>query len=428
MMKISKNLKELAQLFNKAGANLYIVGGAVRNYLLNLPYTDIDICSYLSLDDVMEKLSNTKFLVKIKNALTQTAQIIYGKEVYEYARTRIEEYEESGERIPIKINFTTDISKDYLRRDFTCNALYYDILNGKIVDFCNGEKDIKNKILNTVQDANITLKFDALRLLRLVRFSLYYNIEPTNDVLDCAKQNAFKLLKIKGQSKKEELIKILPYGTDSKDYHKLNNKKLNMLLSLNYIPYLFSSKLKKIEFDACNIELIFPLSLNCNKKEKALECFVLDLYAYILSKQIFIDKEIIELILGQEGLGLSKKEIEYYSKLCFAYSFKDIEKNARFYIYLNNEIIDNIIQVFNFNNDYKNIINTLNNEIKTLKRANLPINLKNLNITSKDIFDANLTTKTNYSYILKRVHYVVLFEHIKNNKEDIMQFISKNFK
>ena len=84
MIKFGKELTNLAHYFEKSGARLYVVGGAVRNYLLKEKITDIDITSSLSLDDVMQALDNTEFLVKIKNALTQTAQILYYDKVFKY--------------------------------------------------------------------------------------------------------------------------------------------------------------------------------------------------------------------------------------------------------------------------------------------------------------------------------------------------------
>ena len=95
--------------------------------------------------------------------------------------------------------------EDYVRRDFTCNALYYDVLTGEILDFCNGLSDIQNKILNTPQKPEQTLSYDALRLLRLIRFSLYYNLNIAEGVEKEAKKNAYNMLKIKGQIKKEEV-------------------------------------------------------------------------------------------------------------------------------------------------------------------------------------------------------------------------------
>ena len=428
MMKISKNLNELAQIFNRANANLYIVGGAVRNFLLKQPYYDIDICSNLAIDDVIEILSNTKYLVKIKNALTQTAQIICDNEVYEYARFRQEEYSEQGNRVPSKITFVGSIQEDYTRRDFTCNSIYYDIINRKIIDYAGGKADIENKILKTTLAPEKTLSYDALRLLRLLRFSLEYNLTIDEDVKLSAKANAHLLLKIKGQTKKEELYKIIRFGTEAKDYYENNYKKLYALITLNYLPYLFAPKLKKIQFNAIDIKEIFPLSLNCNNSSLALTCFIVDLYTYILSKQIFIDKEIVELLLGTDGLALSNKEISYYSKLCSAYTFDKIVNQPRFYIYINNEIIDDIITIFSFNNNYKIKINAIKTEIKQIKHKKLPLNAKDLAITSKDVYDLNLGEKKNINFILKQVHYAVLFEQVRNDKQELLSFILKKLK
>ena len=428
MIKFGKELTNLAHYFEKSGARLYVVGGAVRNYLLKEKITDIDITSSLSLDDVMQALDNTEFLVKIKNALTQTAQILYYDKVFEYACFRREEYDALGDRVPSKIEKVLTPKEDYVRRDFTCNALYYDVLTGEILDFCNGLSDIQNKILNTPQKPEQTLSYDALRLLRLIRFSLYYNLNIAEGVEKEAKKNAYNMLKIKGQIKKEELLKIITFGTNCKNFYDANFKKLYMLLSYNLIPYLFSTKLKKIDFNVKDISKIFPLSLNCNNPKLALTCFILDLYAYILSKQIYIDKEIIELLLSSDGFALSNKEISYYTKLASAYTFDKIISQTRFYIYLNNEIIDDVLSVFNFNSNYKIVIKTIKDELKAIKHKKLPLKVSDLKITGKDIFDAKLNKTSNINFMLKQIHYAVLFEHIKNDKQSIISFILKKFK
>ena len=105
---------------------------------------------------MLEILSNTSFLVKVKNPILETAIITYQNFNFEYATLREEAYLTNGERCPTSVNFVSNIKEDYLRRDFTCNALYFNILTNKIIDNCNGKKDIENKILKTVREANQT--------------------------------------------------------------------------------------------------------------------------------------------------------------------------------------------------------------------------------------------------------------------------------
>ena len=136
---------EIEDLANLLPKDLFIVGGKVRNYLMKIDNDDIDLCSTLSLEQLENLFEGTKYELKFKNDYLQTAKIIYGEKIYDYARLRKEEYESSGQRNPSKVSFVEKIEEDYLRRDFTINAIYYNIKTGEIFDFCNGIKDLKKR-------------------------------------------------------------------------------------------------------------------------------------------------------------------------------------------------------------------------------------------------------------------------------------------
>ena len=144
---VSDNLKKLAKIFP---VDLYIVGGYVRNQIMGLPKTDVDLCGQLKLEEVSSLLQGSMFSFKVKNKALGTGVICDGNEEYEYSCFREEEYAEGGERTPTKVNFIKDVKQDAKRRDFTCNSLYYDIKKDKILDFYGGIEDIKHKILKTI--------------------------------------------------------------------------------------------------------------------------------------------------------------------------------------------------------------------------------------------------------------------------------------
>ena len=87
--------------------------------------------------------------------------------------------------------FITDINQDAIRRDFRCNAVYYDILEEEIVDPLNGFGDINNKLIQTTTDPEIVFKDDAERILRMVRFAsqLGFEIEKTRYVQTSSKRH-----------------------------------------------------------------------------------------------------------------------------------------------------------------------------------------------------------------------------------------------
>lgn len=185
MIKISKELLELAQIFEKR-SKLYVVGGYIRDSLLNIKNYDIDLTSALLLDEVEELLQNTNFLIKITNKQFGTAKIIGKNQTYEYCSFREDFYSSGGKHSPKKIAFVTLLEQDAKRRDFTINALYFDIINNKIIDVFDGLNDIKNRLIKAVPPAENILSNDGERLLRMAKFKAKLGFEIDKNTLNCA--------------------------------------------------------------------------------------------------------------------------------------------------------------------------------------------------------------------------------------------------
>lgn len=188
-MKISKNLQKLSKIFHPF-APLYVVGGYVRDFLLNVETFDIDICSKLQTNEVVSLLQNTEYHANIVNEKLGTIVIVCDGEKYEYTPFRKENYQMNGVHTPTSIDFCADIYDDMRRRDFTVNALYYDIENGAILGDLRAEPDILGKIMRTVKDADLVFKEDALRIFRLIRQASLYDFGIEDDTFIKAKQNA----------------------------------------------------------------------------------------------------------------------------------------------------------------------------------------------------------------------------------------------
>ena len=183
-----QEFQKLAQVFISHGFNLFLVGGTVRDYLLNKELTDMDAVTDATPFDVLSFLSNvdTTFAhlgsLKYKNENGLKFDITTLREESDYADSRH----------PKRINFVKDLKLDYLRRDFTINAMYMD-KDLNIIDYSGGQKDLSNHILRMIGDPDVRLKEDPLRILRAIRFALMFNlvIEPT---LYEAMQDRFYLL------------------------------------------------------------------------------------------------------------------------------------------------------------------------------------------------------------------------------------------
>lgn len=209
-MNISQDLKRLAQLFP---APLYVVGGAVRDFLIGKEVHDYDLTSPLPADKVVALLSETEFKTTPHSLRLGTIGIKVGDMVMEYTAFRKDSYAKDGGHLPQKVEFNCTQIEDAERRDFTINAIYYDVIKEEIVDPLGGLEDIKNKIIRTTRRPDDVMEEDALRILRLVRFSssLGYDIE--DKTYNSAKRRAYTLGEIAKERIREEFEKILVADT-----------------------------------------------------------------------------------------------------------------------------------------------------------------------------------------------------------------------
>lgn len=205
-MLITPSLKKLCALFP---CPLYVVGGAVRDFIMGSTVSDVDLSAGLTATEVVELLKDTEFIVKPHSLKLGTLGIKVGSESYEYTAFRVDSYGSDGSHAPQEVKFTSSVEQDALRRDFTVNALYYDIATGKILDFLGGLDDIKNKIIRTVRKPELVIKEDALRILRMVRFSAKLGYDIDAETLKVAKERVSSLKTIAVERIREEFNQIL---------------------------------------------------------------------------------------------------------------------------------------------------------------------------------------------------------------------------
>ena len=220
MIKIPKDLKLLSKMLDN---KLYIVGGFLRDNLLKNKTHDIDLCSHFTIKQLQEKLNNSCYKVEPTNLQFGTAKIICKNNTWEYCTFRKDVYSPTGKHSPKKVEFVSTLEEDCLRRDFTINAIYYDIANNKIIDPFGGKLDLEKRLLKAVPPATEILSHDGERLIRMAKFKakLGLNIEDNtfllakrycNNIKDLSTQTINKfLLSVKNFNlkQKEELKQIL---------------------------------------------------------------------------------------------------------------------------------------------------------------------------------------------------------------------------
>ncbi len=191
----SEKLLRFAQALDKP---LYAVGGFTRDFLAGLTakHSDIDLCGAIRAEELVEKAKRFGFRVKAVYQNTGTVKLQEESKVeYEYTCFRSDKYVR-GRHTPSEIFFTSDITLDAKRRDFTVNAIYYDLKNLVFVDPLHGISATREKRLTTVREAEKVFGEDGLRLMRLSRQCAQLGFTPDEACLKGAAENAELILDI----------------------------------------------------------------------------------------------------------------------------------------------------------------------------------------------------------------------------------------
>lgn len=205
MLVLSQGAKKALELLHNSGYEAYVVGGSVRDMLMGTKAHDFDITTSAT-PSQMKKVFDGYYTVDtgIKHG---TITFVYEKEPIEITTYRIDgDYKDS--RHPERVEFTTNLSNDLSRRDFTINALVYNDSEG-IIDLFGGQNDIKNKTIKAIGDPKKRFEEDALRILRGVRFASQLGFEIEENTKNAMKECAHLLHNISCERINIELSKFL---------------------------------------------------------------------------------------------------------------------------------------------------------------------------------------------------------------------------
>ena len=198
-----KEFQKLANIFKSHGFNLFLTGGTVRDYLLNKELIDMDAVSDAAPIEIIS------FLQNVDTTFAHLGSLKYKNEnglKFDITTLR-EESDYFDSRHPKHINFVKDLKIDYLRRDFTVNAMYMD-KDLNIIDYCNGQTDLKNHVLRMIGDPDIRLKEDPLRILRAIRFALMFNLTIEPSLYEAMQDRFYLLSNITDAKIRSEIDKI----------------------------------------------------------------------------------------------------------------------------------------------------------------------------------------------------------------------------
>lgn len=208
---LPKNVKTIIKILNTHNYEAFIVGGCVRDSVIGLTPHDWDICTNAKPEEIKKCFENfNTFDSGIKHG---TISVVLDGEVFEVTTYRIDGTY-SDNRRPDSVTFTSDITQDLARRDFTINAMAYNEQSG-LIDPYGGRNDLSDKIIKCVGNPDFRFNEDALRIIRALRFASVYNFDIDDETAKSIHKNADLLNNIAVERISAELSKLLPgYGAE----------------------------------------------------------------------------------------------------------------------------------------------------------------------------------------------------------------------
>ncbi len=185
------------------GHDAYWAGGCVRDKLLGRTPKDIDIVTSARPDQIAPLFSKTVAIGKAFGVIG----VVRDGALYEVATFRKESLYSDGRR-PDEVTFT-DAREDAQRRDFTINALFYDPIEGQVLDFVGGREDMRSKQIRAVGDPGRRFQEDHLRMLRGIRFASTLDFTMEAVTWNAIVQHAHLIARISPERIRDELVRIL---------------------------------------------------------------------------------------------------------------------------------------------------------------------------------------------------------------------------
>lgn len=422
---IPNDVRFILDRLKNNGHEAYIVGGCVRDSILNNIPKDWDITTKARPEEVI-KLFDKVILTGVKHG---TVTVLINSEGYEVTTYRMDgEYEDS--RHPKKVNFVSNLKEDLARRDFTINAMAYNKVDG-LIDYFEGVSDLKKKVIKTVGNSEKRFSEDALRMLRAIRFSSQLDFSISKETLNSIKNLRENIKNISKERIREEFNKIL----------MSNTKGIDILRETGLMEYIFPEIIKLYDFKIDNmyyndnlythtikateeienklhlkLTMLFHNLLKMNNED--MEYTILQIKKFL--KEFKYDNDTVnkvtDLTRYMHNSLNTKLEIKQMLNLINLDLFEDLLKVKESEILSQNPLYkeERLSHLLYIRENLKDVI--FNNEC---------FNLKNLNISGKDLISLGLEKGKNIGEMLNELLELVMNNPGLNDKQVLIDIVKE---
>jgi tRNA nucleotidyltransferase/poly(A) polymerase len=354
-MILPNDILSFNKLFKAAGKDLYVVGGAVRDFIKNIEPHDFDLVTNALPDETIQILSKFKTDLQGKHfgvIRVFTTDCKEGYEIASYRKDISKGRDNKSDSKKVELSDKITLNDDCIRRDLTINALYYDIDNNIIIDNVNGISDIENNIINCVGEPILRFNEDRLRILRTIRFAARYEAkigQKTHDALltDNRLRNISEIDDVSQERIIDEFKKMIDYSIKQKNFN----------LSIIYLKYLINYNLLTEMFPGLEFDVNYKSYQKVQNYDILYYIILYSLFSNFIENPDFKNKFIFNF----------KFSLKDYNNLYFMYMFNKHSKDYTKFYYLKklqlkfnieSEYISNISNSFDI--DTKFTLNFIN--------------------------------------------------------------------
>jgi poly(A) polymerase len=221
----SKSALKVLYRLNKAGYQAFLVGGCVRDAMLELHPKDFDVATDATPEQVKTLFGNCRLIGR----RFRLAHVRFGREIIEVATFRAaaihehDDHHSDEEGRILRDNVYGSIDEDVWRRDFTCNSLYYNIADFSIWDYTGGFDDIKAKRIVLIGDPEKRMREDPVRMLRGIRFAAKLGFEIDEPVIRAIDHHSHLLTNVPAARLFDEFLKLFQAGNAERTFDLLHD-------------------------------------------------------------------------------------------------------------------------------------------------------------------------------------------------------------
>lgn len=403
-MPLPSSVEYVLSKLKENGYQAYVVGGAVRDFLMGKTPHDYDLTS----DALPSQISDVfkDFYQEHSGEKHGTIRVIVDHKPIEITTFRCDEGYTDYRR-PDNVEFVKDVYIDSKRRDFSINAFYYS--EGHIYDFHEGLEDLNNKVIKTIGNPSTRFHEDALRILRAIRFSakLGYEIESKTKtvLLDC-KEELNLIAKERILTELKEISSTSNFFRDIKEYFPIFKLIIPCLDKIgNSIDDIYNFDTKSYGDYIASLSALFSL------REINNDFMPWKLFIKMDNESINAIKTLIKL----KDINFNNFfDDDYINGLILLSKPVDINVFKNYLI--------NLYNLKRFKNDD---IDSILNRVDILSEGNTPYSLKDLEIDGNDLLKLGIEKNQYFKEILNEVLLRCNQGDLNNNRNEEIEFVKK---